>query len=192
MSGTNRSLRWRTVRGGAGEAAAETIGLEHVEAKIADSGVTAEGVIVAGEGEAAFGARFRIVVDAEWASVRSLHLTRLGGATLALRHDGYGAWSDGEGKPRKDFAGLTDCLVEGSPFGLMALVRRLGRKAEKAQSLEAIVVRLPSLEVAKASVTLKPLDGAARIAVTIADTAFEVSFEADGTPTRFGETVALV
>lgn len=108
---------------------------------------------------ARFGMRWRIVVDAEWACVRSLHLTRLGGATLALRHDGYGGWSDGEGKPRKDFAGLSDCLVEGSPFGLMALVRRLAKKAGKATEIEAIVVSPRSLEPVKATVALKPLDG---------------------------------
>jgi len=192
MSATHRSLRWRTLRGGEGDGRTDTIGLEHVEAKIAESGVTAEGVVVAGDGETAFGARWRITVDAEWACVRSLHLTKLGGATLALRHDGYGGWSDGEGKPRKDFAGLTDCLVEGSPFGLMALVARLGKKAAKAQTLEAVVVGLPSLEAGKRTVALKPLDGAAKLAVTIGETAFEVEFDEAGTPTRFGETIVLV
>ena len=192
MSATQRSLRWRTRRGGADERAEETVGLEHVEAKIAETGISAEGVMVAGEGEAGFGARWRLVVDADWACVRSLHLTRLGGATLALRHDGYGGWSDGEGKPRKDFAGLTDCLVEGSPFGLMALIERLGKKAAKAVTLEAVVVSLPGLEATKASVTLKPLDGAAKIAVTLGETTTEVELDADGVPTRVGETIALV
>ncbi len=192
MSATHRSLRWRTLRGGEGEDRAETIGLEHVEVKIAESGVTAEGVIVAGDGEAAFGARWRMTVDAEWACVRSLHLTKLGGATLALRHDGYGGWSDGEGKPSKDFAGLTDCLVEGSPFGLRALIARLGKKAAKAQSVEAVVVGLPSLEAVKRTVALKPIDGAKTLAVTIGETNFQVALDDDGVPTRFGETIVLV
>ncbi|NLH81135.1 MAG: putative glycolipid-binding domain-containing protein [Phyllobacteriaceae bacterium] len=191
MSATHRSLRWRTFRVD-GDGRTETIGLEHVEVKIAESGVTAEGVSVAGDGETAFAARWRMTVDPEWACVRSLHLTRLGGATLALRHDGYGGWSDGEGKPRKDFAGLTDCLVENSPFGLTALVARLGKKAAKAQSVEAVVVGLPSLEAAKRTVALKPLDGAKKIAVTIGETTFDVDFDDTGTPTRFGETIALV
>jgi hypothetical protein len=192
MSATHRSLRWRTVRGGDGETAGQTVGLEHVETKIAETGISAEGVMVAGEGEGAFGARWRIVVDADWACVRSLHLTRLGGATLALRHDGYGGWSDGEGKPRKDFAGLTDCLVEGSPFGLMALVARLAKKAEKAQSVEAVVVSLPGLEAVRRTVALKPLDGAKRLAVTIDGATVEVAFDEDGAPTRFGATIAQI
>lgn len=191
MSATHRSLRWRTVRGGDGAEADAVLGLEHVEVKIAETGITAEGVMVAGAGETAFGARWRIVVDAEWACIRSLHLTRLGGATLALRHDGYGGWSDGEGKPRKDFAGLIDCLVEGSPFGLMALVARLGKKVAKAQTLEAVVVSLPGLEAEKKPVATKPVDGAKTIAVTVGETTFEVAFDDAGTPTRFGETIVL-
>ncbi|MCE1236125.1 MAG: putative glycolipid-binding domain-containing protein [Hyphomicrobiales bacterium] len=192
MSATHRSLRWRTRRGGEGEDAAETLGLEHVDLKITDSGATAEGVMVAGRGETAFGARWRMQIDADWASVRSLHLTRLGGSTLALRHDGYGVWSDGEGKPRKDFAGLTDCLVEGSPFGLMALVRRLGKKAEKAQTLEAVVVSLPGLEPAKTRVTTKPIDGERRLSMTIGETTFEVTLDEDGAPIRFGATIEAI
>ncbi len=187
MSTTLRQLRWRTI----GDDTAVT-GLEHVELKITDSQIAAEGVAIGGAGEAAFGARWRIVVDAEWACVRSLHLTRLGGPTLALRHDGYGGWSDGEGKPRKEFAGLQDCLVAGSPFGLMALVKRLGKKAEKAQSLEAIVVDVAGLEPVKATVALKPLDGGRKLAVAIGEATFEVELDDEATPTRHGETIALV
>lgn len=187
MSATHRSLRWRTA-----DEVGETAGLEHVELEIGESRIAAEGVAVAGLGETRFGARWRIVVDAEWACVRSLHLTRLGGATLALRHDGYGGWSDGEGKPRKEFAGLTDCLVEGSPFGLMALVRRLAKKAGKAAEIDAIVVSPQTLEPVKTRIALKPLDGAARIAVTIGETTVEVGFDGDGVPTAFGERITLV
>ncbi|MBV5265493.1 putative glycolipid-binding domain-containing protein [Pinisolibacter aquiterrae] len=192
MSGTHRSLRWRTLRGGDGEGADAAIGLEHVDLKIAETGITAEGVAIGGEGETAFGARWRIGIDAEWACVRSLHLTRLGGATVALRHDGYGAWTDGEGKPRKDFAGILDVFVEGSPFGLMALVKRLAKKAEKAQALEAIHVSLPDLAIAKIAVTLKPSAAGRHLAVTLGETGLEVDLDEDGVPERFGALVERV
>lgn len=192
MSGANRSLRWRTLRGGTGDDAREAIGLEHADLKITDAGATAEGVMIGGEGDAAFGARWRIVVDAEWACVRSLHLTRLGGPTVALRHDGYGGWSDGEGKPRKDFAGLLDVFVEGSPFGATALVRRLGKKLEKAQTIEVVHVALPSLDIAKATLVLKPVAGARRLTATIGETTVEVDLDEDGVPSRWGDRIERI
>lgn len=189
MSANHRSLRWRTLRDeGEGR---EAIGLEHVDLKIAETGVTAEGVMIGG-GDVAFGARWRIVVDAEWACVRSLHLTRLGGATVALRHDGYGNWSDGEGKARKDLAGILDVLVEGSPFGLMALVRRLGKKAEKTQNLEVIRVSLPGLDIAKHPLVVKSSAAGRRLALTDDETALEIELDEDGVPEGFGTRIERV
>ena len=178
MTSTTRSLRWRL---GCGDDA----GLEHVEVKIAETGIAAEAVVIAGTGEA-YGARWRLVVDPDWTATRSLHLTRLGGATVALRHDGYGGWSDGEGKARKDFAGLSDCLVEGSPFGLTQLLKRLGAKAAKTQSLDVIAVDLPGLAIARRSVKLEPLEAGRRFRLTMGETAIEVAVDADGWVTAWG------
>jgi hypothetical protein len=175
---TNRSLRWQGGEGG-------TLGLEHLELKVSETGIAAEAVVIGGAGEAAYGARWRIVVDPDWACTRSLHLTRLGGATVALRHDGYGAWSDGEGKPRKDFAGLTDCLVEGSPFGLTQILKRLGAKAAKPQTLDVITVSLPDLTITRTTVKLEPL-GEGRLRVTRGGEAIEASLDGDGFVTAYG------
>lgn len=192
MSANHRSWRWRTLRGGDGASAGEAIGLEHVDLKTSETGVTAEGVTIGGEGDDAFAARWRITIDAEWACVRSLHLTRLGGPTVALRHDGYGGWSDGEGKPRKDFAGVLDVVVDGSPFGLLAVVKRLGRKAEKPQTVEAIAVSLPALEIVKVPLVLKPSAAGRRLAVTRGDTTVEVDLDEEGLPERFGDRIERV
>jgi hypothetical protein len=180
MTSSTRALRWRLGTG-------ETAGLEHVEVKIAETGITAEAVVIAGAGEAAHGARWRLVVDPDWACTRSLHLTRLGGPTVALRHDGYGVWSDGEGKTRKDFAGLTDCLVEGSPFGVTQILKRLGAKAAKTQSLDVITVSLPDLAVARTAVKLEPLEPGRRYRLTRGDVATEVAVDADGFVSAYGE-----
>lgn len=185
MSSTTRSLRWRL--GGAEEA-----GLEHLELKIAETGVAAEAVVIAGEGAAAYGARWRLTVDPDWACTRSLHLTRLGGATVALRHDGYGEWSDGEGKKRKDFQGLSDCLVAGSPFGLTQLVKRLGAKSAKAHTADVVLVSLPGLEIARATVTLRPAGAGGIFRLTLGEAETEIAVDADGFVTRWGETIRRI
>ncbi len=185
MTSTTRSLRWRL---GTGDAA----GLEHVEVKIADSGIAAEAVVIAGAGETAHGARWRIVVDPDWTCTRSLHLTRLGGPTVALRHDGYGAWSDGEGKPRKDFAGLADCLIEGSPFGITQILKRLGAKALKTQSLDVVAVTLPGLEPTRATLKFEPLEAGCRWRLTRGDTAIEIAVDDGGFVTTYGETATRI
>ena len=179
------ALRWRTL--GEGD-----IGLEHLELKISDTGIAAEAVVIAGSGETAHGARWRITLDPDWACARSLHLTRLGGATVALRHDGYGEWSDGEGKKRKDFQGLADCLIEGSPFGVGALLKRLGAKAAKSQTVDVVTVSLPRLEIARTAVTLDPLEPGRRWRLTRSGTATEFAVDADGFVTAWGDRVTRV
>ncbi len=182
MSGTTRALRWRTTTGEDGA----TTGLEHVELKVAETGITAEGVVIGGAGEAAHGLRWRITVDPEWTAFRSLHLTKLGGATVALRHDGYGEWSDGEGKKRKEFSGLSDCLVEGQPFGLTALIKRLGAKLKKTQTLDVVAVSVPGLEIARVPVTIEPVEAGKRFRVTLGERSDEVEIDADGLAVQWG------
>ena len=185
MTSTSRSLRWRSGEG-------DGLGLEHVELKIADANIAAEAVVIGGTGEGAWGARWRIVVDPEWTSTRSLHLTRLGGATVALRHDGYGEWSDGEGKKRKEFQGLSDCLVEGSPFGLTQLLKRLGAKSAKTQSFDVVTVAVPSLVVTRATVALQPLEAGKRFRLTVGERVAEIEVDDEGFVTRWGDTVTRV
>ena len=181
MSGTTRALRWKT-----SSAEGAAIGLEHVELKIAESGISAESVAIGGEGAAAHGLRVRITIDPDWTAFRSLHLTKLGGATVALRHDGYGEWSDGEGKKRKEFSGLSDCLVEGQPFGLTALVKRLGAKLKKTQTLDVVSVSVPGLEIARASVTLEPIEAGKRFRLSVGERRDEVEIDGEGLVVRWG------
>ena len=182
---THRSLRWLSGEG-------DALGLEHLELKIADGGIAAEAVVIGGTGEEAFGARWRITVDPDWTSTRSLHLTRLGGATVALRHDGYGEWSDGEGKKRKEFQGLSDCIVLGSPFGLTQIVKRLGAKAGKAQSLDVVAVALPDLAIARLPVRLEPVEAGRRFRLTVGEVATEVEVDAEGLVVDFGSAIRRV
>ncbi len=144
MSDTTRSIRWRSRDGAT---------IEHCVVKVGAASIAAEGLMLAGTEPDEFGMRYRIVVDAEWAGIRSLHVTKLGGATVALRHDGYGDWTDGEGKKRPDLSKCLDVVIDGSLFPLSVTARRLAWKANKTVELPAIRIALPSLEVS--ATTLK-------------------------------------
>lgn len=142
MSDTSIAVRWRSL---------PDDGLEHSVVRIADSGITAEGVVVGGTGADAFGLRYRLTADPGWTAVRSLHVTLLGGATVALRHDGYGEWTDGEGKKRKEFSGVLDVDLGATPIGLVCSLRRQTWKAGRKQEFDVLAIGAPGLGIARES-----------------------------------------
>jgi hypothetical protein len=148
MSDSTRPIRWRS---GPDD-------VEHCELKIGASGIAAEGVLIGGSGEALFGLRYRILLDAEWAGVRSLHVTRLGGATVALRHDGYGEWTDGEGKKRPDLSKCLDFSLGQSQFAFTATLKRLAWKAGKTVELPIIHIATPSLDIKRLVVKVTAIE----------------------------------
>jgi hypothetical protein len=189
MTVTSGALRWRHSTGTTDDPC--DTGLEHVELRVAETGISAEGVAIGGEA-AGWATRWRMTVDPDWACVRSLHLTRLGGPTVALRHDGLGEWSDGEGRRRAEFAGLTDCVVEGSPFGLLALFARLGRKRLKKQSIDVVAVSVPDFVVARTTLHLEPSDGGRRVVIDRGDRREIVELDADGVILGWGDGISLI
>jgi len=174
-----RSVRWRSSADG---------GLEHCVMKIAATGITAEGVIIAGSAPDDFGLRYRIVIDAEWAGLRSIHVTRLGGATTALRHDGYGGWTDGEGKARADLAKCLDMTLAGSQFALTATIKRLAWKAGKAVDLPTLAVAAPSLDLASTPVRWTAVEpGKLYLRATDGGETESIAVDDDGLVLRVGE-----
>lgn len=172
MSDTTRSIRWRSDDGAT---------IEHCVVKIGASSIAAEGLMLAGIEPDEFGMRYRIVVDAEWAGFRSLHVTKLGGATVALRHDGYGEWTDGEGKKRPDLSKCLDVVIDGSLFPISVTARRLAWKANKAVELPAIHIALPSLEVSATTLKVTAIEPGKSYRVSIdGSEAREYQLDADG------------
>lgn len=177
MSDVTRSIRWREVAEGG--TAPDLI--EHCVVKIGSANIAAEGIVIGGAGETEYGLRYRIVFDAEWAGLRSLHITKLGGATLALRHDGYGNWTDGEGKKRDDLAKCLDLHLEGSHLAFTGTVKRQAWKAKKALDLPMIVVDVPSLEVKQVLVKVTAIEPGKNYRLEPeGGTAREVMLDADG------------
>lgn len=167
MADAPQQLRWRAPTGPA---------LEHCALREGDTGVTLEGVAI--PADAGMALRYRIVADAGWAGLRSAHLTVVGGPTLALRHDGYGGWTDGEGKPRKDLAGVVDLWLDASPVAVNVLLRRLGGKPGKSVKIDVAKADLATLTVARGTLEVSctaagryelVLDGGAAETVTLGD-----------------------
>lgn len=140
MSDTTIAVRWQSL---------PDHGLEHGVVKTTESGITAEGVVVGGTGLAAFGLRYRLTADPDWTALRSIHLTLLGGATVALRHDGYGEWTDGEGKKRKEFSGVLDVDLGATPIGLVCSLRRQTWKAGRKQDFDVLAIGVPALGIGR-------------------------------------------
>lgn len=138
MSDAIANWRWRSLVDG---------GLEHVAVKATAAGITAEGVTIAGTGAEGYGLRTRITAEPEWAGFRGLHLTRLAGPTVALRHDGMGGWTDSEGKARKEFDGVFDLMLDGSAIWLTSMVRRAAWKAGAEKAVDVVRVDVPNLEI---------------------------------------------
>lgn len=160
LADLSQQLRWRAPTGSA---------LEHCAIRETETGVTLEGVAIPADLTAAL--RYRLVADAGWTGLRSAHLTVVGGPTLAVRHDGYGGWTDGEGKPRKDLAGAVDLWLDASPVAVNVLLRRLGGKPGRTVKLDAVAADLKTLTLSRLSLevactgpgrfTLTPAGGAA-------------------------------
>lgn len=134
-------VRWRSLR---------DEGLEHCVIRTSDTTVTIEGGLISGPIAVPYGLRYRLVLDAEWGGTRSIHVTVVGGATLALRHDGYGQWSDASGQARGDLAGARDVDLALTPLTAVLPARRLGLKAGKTVEVDVVAIDGVQLTAMKA------------------------------------------
>jgi hypothetical protein len=176
MSDTARSIRWRSDDGTT---------IEQCVVKLGGTTIVAEGIVIGGTDDAEYGLRYRIVVDAEWAGLRSIHVTRLGGATVALRHDGYGEWTDGEGKKRPDLSKCLDLVIDGALFPISVTAKRLAWKANKVLDLPAIHIALPTLEVSAVLLKVSAIEPGKRYRVVREGTdSVDIALDADGLVTQ--------
>lgn len=180
MTDRSKAIRWRAPRDG---------GVEHCALKITDRGITAEGVVIGGAGETAYGLRYRITADAEWVALRSLHLTLLGGPTVALRHDGFGEWTDGEGRKREDFSGLFDVDIAGTPLGIVTTIRRQAWKAGRAVELDVVAIALPSLAIERAKRRITAVEPGRLYRLGVGDDGpeAEIALDEEGLPLRWAD-----
>ncbi len=92
--------------------------------------------------------RYRIRVDAGW-RVREvdIELWEPGHRRLALRADGEGTWSDGDGLPLPHLSGCIDIDLTATAFTNTLPIRRLQFQPGQAEVIQVAYIRVPELSV---------------------------------------------
>ncbi|HEY7459881.1 MAG TPA: putative glycolipid-binding domain-containing protein [Xanthobacteraceae bacterium] len=110
-----RSVRWRPLQG---------VGLEYLTLAPENGAIVARAVTIGTFEGKPFGARYKVVCDANW-TFRELKLDAVNGVTLCLSSDGHGHWTDAHGQQLSGFETCIDIDLGGSPFTNTLPIRRL-------------------------------------------------------------------
>lgn len=140
---SSRPLIFRTLRWSAWDGC--EAGLEHVDVRPADGGLTISGVVISEENGAKFGLHYRLKVDSSWRT-RSAHLQTTSGHVLALESNGQGSWTENE-KPRPDLQGCIDVDIQATPLTNTLPIRRLEWEAGQATDIRLCYIAIPDLTV---------------------------------------------
>jgi hypothetical protein len=143
-------------------------GLEHVAIKSSATNIVAEGIVVGAAG-GGYGLRYRLTLEPGWTGWRGLHLTVLGGATVALRTDGLGSWSDASGLVRHDLAGVVDVEIFATPLPILATLRRMTWRVGKVQEFDIAAFTGPNLDVSRGFRRITCLEAGRRYHIEGAD-----------------------
>jgi uncharacterized protein len=136
-----RILRWRDALGHS---------IEHCVVTPRPDGFDAESVVVAESSGARFAVSYRILCDSLWRT-RALAVGLIGaeGRQLTFTSDGYGGWSDGNGRARDDLQGAIDVDISVTPFTNTLPIRRLAVRPGDVEEIAVLYVDVPELEVGR-------------------------------------------
>jgi len=138
-----RPLIFRTIRWSAWHGC--DAGLEHVDVRPSDGGLTISGVVIGQDEGTKFGLHYRLKVDSSW-HTRAVHLQTTSGHVLDLESNGHGSWT-GNGKPRPDLQGCIDVDIQATPLTNTLPIRRLQWTAGQAVEVRLCYIALPDLTV---------------------------------------------
>ncbi|PVE26406.1 transcriptional regulator [Microvirga sp. KLBC 81] len=133
-----RNLRW-SAWGGSEE------GLEHVDVRPADGGLTISGVVIGRQDGTEFGLHYRLKVDSSW-RIRAVHLQTTSGRVLDLESNGQGSWIE-NGKPQPALQGCIDVDIQATPLTNTLPIRRLEWEAGQAVDIRLCYITIPDLTV---------------------------------------------
>jgi len=120
--------------------------VEHVTIAY-ENGWTADGAMVAVVDSQAVRLTYRLGVDSADVA-RALDLAEaVDGATLALRSDGPGRWSNADGSARPELDGCIDVDISTTPLTNTLPVRRLRLAPGDSAEIQVVYVDVPSLAV---------------------------------------------
>lgn len=142
-----RTYRWQSEDG---------IGLEHLDLKVRDDVVIADGVVIGDCGDGPFGCSYRICCDTAW-RVRSVEVHPAGGASLVLTSNGTGCWLDGDGAAQPHLTGCIDVDIAATPFTNTLPIRRLGKALQQRTGIAVVYIPVPSLAARRLEQAYTPL-----------------------------------
>jgi uncharacterized protein len=120
-------------------------GIEHLVLREGAREIVAESVVVGGENDPVFAARYRVRCDKSW-RVRSAELSMVGSdRKIEIAGDGEGNWSDASGKPLPKLAGAIDIDLSASPFTNTLPIRRLKLRSGQSAEIVTVYILLPAL-----------------------------------------------
>ena len=112
-------------------------------------GVTIESVVIGGDDDPRFAARYRIGCDARW-HVRRAEIAVAGDTRIVrLESDGAGAWTDA-GTPLPGFGTAIDIDITVTPFTNTLPIRRLRLREGDAAEIVVVYVAVPELTITAA------------------------------------------
>jgi hypothetical protein len=123
-------------------------GLEHLRLVQYDSGILADGVIIAVEDGRPFRARYTIQCDTGW-RVREVRIDLLDDThkRIDLTSDGEGHWADSAGETLPGLAGCFDIDISATPFTNTLPIRRLALPPGTAADINVVYITLPDMSV---------------------------------------------
>jgi hypothetical protein len=155
-------------------------GLEHLALAERPDGATAEAVLFATAGGAPFGARYRILIDAE-GNTRRAEVARVGeDRGVLLEHDGAGNWSSPSAGAIPALQGARDVDISATPFTNTLPIRRLRLAKGTSRDILAAWVRLPSLALGAVRQRYTCLEPDRRYRFEDLDSGFSAELEVDG------------
>jgi len=140
---SSRPLIFRTIRWSAWNGC--EAGLEHVDVRPADGGLTISGIVIGQEGGGKFGLHYRLRVDSTWRT-RAVHLQTTSGRILDLESNGQGSWSL-DGKPQPELQGCIDVDIQATPLTNTLPIRRLEWAAGQSVDIRLCYIAVPELSV---------------------------------------------
>ncbi|WP_205325049.1 putative glycolipid-binding domain-containing protein [Glycomyces sp. YM15] len=137
--------------------AREWPGCEHLDLRVSDDGIVADGLILAAPEGEVIRLAYRIECDQAWRT-RSVTLERHGLGRTTLTRDEHGHWLV-NGRERSDLTGCIDVDIALTPFTNTLPIRRLGLGPGAAADLHVVYIQPePELTIGPAAQRYTRLD----------------------------------
>jgi hypothetical protein len=123
-------------------------GLEHFYLRHSDHEITADGLVIGIEENAAFRIHYQISCDLQWrvreVIVRSLDENE---QTIRFVSDGFGHWTDETGSHMSGLDGCLDVDITATPFTNTLPIRRLSLTSGESAEIKVVYFIIPEMQV---------------------------------------------